>query len=238
MLWTVFALALSAASATPLDEDIDFQEGKRLVDDLDYERAVFRFQKLTKSDRPAEQRAVVYAWLGLTYANLGDEGEAIKAFVVAIKLDPLVELPPSSPKVAQTFDKARKQVRDEVKADGDGDGIPDGNDRCPGEPETKNGFEDDDGCKDEVPAAKPVDTDGDGVPDAVDTCPADKGDAAYNGCVPPPPPPKGAPVLPSSVASSSAPAPSASPWAPPSASSPPRARTPPSTRSSRTRNKI
>lgn len=193
MLWTVIALALSAA-APPLEEDIDFQEGKRLVDELDYERAVFRFQKLTKSDRPAEQRAVVHAWLGLTYANLGDEGEAIKAFVVAIKLDPLVVLPPSSPKVAQTFDKARKIARDEVRADADGDGIPDGNDRCPNEPETKNGFEDDDGCKDEVKAA-PVDGDGDGVADDVDTCKDVKGDAAHAGCPAPPPPPDGPPVL-------------------------------------------
>lgn len=196
MLWTVLALALSAA-APPLEEDIDFQEGKRLVDELDYERAVFRFQKLTKSDRPAEQRAVVYAWLGATYANLGDEAEAIKSFVVAIKLDALVSLPPSSPKVAQTFDKARKIAREEIKADRDGDGIADGSDSCPDEAETKNGFKDDDGCKDEAPVVAPVvvDGDGDGVPDASDKCPALAGDATTSGCPPPPPPPDGAPVL-------------------------------------------
>jgi outer membrane protein OmpA-like peptidoglycan-associated protein len=36
-------------------------------------------------------------------------------------------------------------------ADRDKDGIPNDADECPDEPETKNGFEDDDGCPDEVP---------------------------------------------------------------------------------------
>ena len=36
--------------------------------------------------------------------------------------------------------------------DNDKDGVPDENDKCPNEPETKNGFQDDDGCPDEVPA--------------------------------------------------------------------------------------
>lgn len=46
-----------------------------------------------------------------------------------------------------------------VKPDGcpvrdkDGDGIPDDVDKCPNEPETKNGFEDKDGCPDTVPEA-------------------------------------------------------------------------------------
>jgi OmpA-OmpF porin, OOP family len=37
--------------------------------------------------------------------------------------------------------------------DTDGDGILDENDKCPDQPETKNGFEDEDGCPDEIPAA-------------------------------------------------------------------------------------
>jgi len=36
--------------------------------------------------------------------------------------------------------------------DADGDGILDGDDKCKAEPETKNGFEDHDGCPDELPA--------------------------------------------------------------------------------------
>jgi len=37
--------------------------------------------------------------------------------------------------------------------DTDGDGIPDDKDKCPKEPETRNGFEDQDGCPDTVPEA-------------------------------------------------------------------------------------
>jgi outer membrane protein with beta-barrel domain/thrombospondin type 3 repeat protein len=50
-------------------------------------------------------------------------------------------------------------------ADRDGDGILDTADRCPLEPETVNGWEDDDGCPDVVP-----DSDGDGIDDLHDKC--------------------------------------------------------------------
>ena len=51
-----------------------------------------------------------------------------------------------------------------VRPDKDGDGIPDDVDKCPNEPEDKDGFQDDDGCPD-------PDNDGDGIPDALDKCP-------------------------------------------------------------------
>jgi OmpA-OmpF porin, OOP family len=48
--------------------------------------------------------------------------------------------------------------------DRDGDGIPDNVDKCPDQPETYNGFEDEDGCPDDP------DTDGDGITDSKDQC--------------------------------------------------------------------
>jgi outer membrane protein OmpA-like peptidoglycan-associated protein len=48
--------------------------------------------------------------------------------------------------------------------DRDGDGIPDAVDRCPNEPEDKDGFQDEDGCPD-------PDNDNDGIPDGRDKCP-------------------------------------------------------------------
>jgi outer membrane protein OmpA-like peptidoglycan-associated protein len=48
--------------------------------------------------------------------------------------------------------------------DADGDGIHVPLDRCPGEPEDKDGFEDEDGCPDQ-------DNDKDGIPDVHDKCP-------------------------------------------------------------------
>jgi len=53
--------------------------------------------------------------------------------------------------------------------DRDGDGFADDVDRCPDEPEDKDGFEDDDGCAD-------LDNDQDGVPDAKDQCPKEAED--------------------------------------------------------------
>ena len=53
--------------------------------------------------------------------------------------------------------------------DTDGDGIPDNADKCPNEPEDKDGFQDDDGCPD-------PDNDADGVPDAQDKCPTEAED--------------------------------------------------------------
>ena len=50
--------------------------------------------------------------------------------------------------------------------DRDGDGVPDDVDKCPDEPEDRDGFEDDDGCPD-------PDNDGDGIPDVSDKCPND-----------------------------------------------------------------
>ena len=55
---------------------------------------------------------------------------------------PAPALPPPSPAPAPVVDK-----------DTDGDGIPDSIDKCPNEPETVNGYQDDDGCPDELPAA-------------------------------------------------------------------------------------
>jgi subtilisin family serine protease len=51
--------------------------------------------------------------------------------------------------------------------DTDSDGIPDSEDSCVTEAETVNGFEDTDGCPDEIPV---TDTDSDGIPDSEDSC--------------------------------------------------------------------
>src|ERR1019366_4774108 len=48
--------------------------------------------------------------------------------------------------------------------DRDHDGVPDISDRCPDEPEDRDGYQDDDGCPE-------LDNDGDGILDVVDQCP-------------------------------------------------------------------
>ncbi len=59
--------------------------------------------------------------------------------------------------------------------DRDGDGVPDDTDKCPDDPEDRDGFEDDDGCPD-------PDNDGDGVLDTQDKCPNVPGPASNGGC--------------------------------------------------------
>jgi outer membrane protein OmpA-like peptidoglycan-associated protein len=59
--------------------------------------------------------------------------------------------------------------------DRDGDGIKNALDRCPTEPEDKDGFQDTDGCPD-------PDNDGDGIADAQDKCPNVKGPKENQGC--------------------------------------------------------
>jgi outer membrane protein OmpA-like peptidoglycan-associated protein len=59
--------------------------------------------------------------------------------------------------------------------DRDSDGILDRDDKCPDEPEDKDGFQDDDGCPD-------PDNDGDGILDINDRCPNEAGPASTGGC--------------------------------------------------------
>ena len=68
-----------------------------------------------------------------------------------------------------------KCVAPVLPPDTDGDGILDKNDKCPTEPEDKDGFEDADGCPD-------PDNDKDGVLDAADKCPNDPGPPDNDGC--------------------------------------------------------
>ncbi len=95
-------------------------------------------------------------------------------------------------------------------ADRDNDGIRDDIDKCPDEPEDKDGFQDEDGCPDpdndqdgvldkedgcpNQPGTKAMDgcpdTDGDEVPDNVDGCPEIPGPPENNGC-----PVEGPPVV-------------------------------------------
>jgi outer membrane protein OmpA-like peptidoglycan-associated protein len=61
------------------------------------------------------------------------------------------------------------------ETDRDGDGILDKDDKCPDQPEDKDGFQDEDGCPD-------PDNDNDGVLDANDRCPNVPGPLANQGC--------------------------------------------------------
>jgi outer membrane protein OmpA-like peptidoglycan-associated protein len=67
-------------------------------------------------------------------------------------------------------------------ADRDHDGIIDSSDACPDVPETKNGYQDDDGCPDELPPPPDPDRDGDTIVDRIDPCPDEVGPVSNQGC--------------------------------------------------------
>ncbi len=110
--------------------------------------------------------AELYAGIGAKYRV--DNGWGLRA-------DGRILFPPSSASDGPTVDWevmlsiykefGRKEVPKVTgPKDSDGDGIPDDVDKCPNEPEDKDGFQDADGCPD-------PDNDHDGIPDAQDKCP-------------------------------------------------------------------
>jgi len=113
--------------------------------------------------------ALLFAGAGLKYRV--DNGWGLR-------VDARILFPPSSKdgsftedfeallSIYKEFGRA-KVVKVEPKVvdnDPDKDGIVGDADRCPNEPEDKDGFQDDDGCPD-------LDNDGDGIPDSADKCP-------------------------------------------------------------------
>jgi outer membrane protein OmpA-like peptidoglycan-associated protein len=70
---------------------------------------------------------------------------------------------------APTLPPIRVPLPAHLEPDRDGDGLRDSIDKCPDEPEDKDGFEDDDGCPD-------PDNDHDGIGDSVDKCPLEAED--------------------------------------------------------------
>lgn len=84
------------------------------------------------------------------------------------------------------LDHAEEHLDNLVEPDRDGDGILDGVDRCPDDPEDEDGFEDSDGCPD-------PDNDRDGIEDHRDACPntpeTRNGFLDEDGCPDTPPPP-------------------------------------------------
>jgi outer membrane protein OmpA-like peptidoglycan-associated protein len=72
-------------------------------------------------------------------------------------------------RLAHRLSPRDKCVAPPKPGDKDGDGILDNVDKCPNDPEDKDGFEDDDGCPD-------PDNDKDGIPDVKDKCPLEPED--------------------------------------------------------------
>jgi hypothetical protein len=114
LLSAVLSLLLSTS---PLEGNIAFQEGRRLADEFEYEKAIFRFREAARDESLGIDRATALVWLGLTYVKIGEQKAADDAFLEAVRIDPLVALPPSTPpKILEALEAARRKLRDERAA--------------------------------------------------------------------------------------------------------------------------
>ena len=119
MLTASLAVFFSLVAAPPpLSEDPAYQEGMRLYDAFEYERATFRFKEALRiAGRSDADRATIYLRLGMTYAELRDDESAMEAFMDALDADPLLVLPDdAAPKIKALLDDARRAVRKKREA--------------------------------------------------------------------------------------------------------------------------
>lgn len=108
-------LAFFATADSPMPDDPAFTEGLRLLEDFEYEKAIFRFREaLRDPQKTQKQKAICHVYVGLTLAELREEDGAIDAFADAVRADAFVTLPPdASPKVKELLDIGRRRVASE-----------------------------------------------------------------------------------------------------------------------------
>jgi hypothetical protein len=135
------------------DAQAHYLAGKAAEDAGDFDKAIAEFQKANETF-PAP---LMLYHLGEAYRLKGDREKALDAFQRYTSADP-------NGKAVGDAKAKIATLEGELKADRDGDGIPDLRDRCPEKAEDKDGWQDDDGCPDD-------DNDGDGMVDQVDRCP-------------------------------------------------------------------
>jgi hypothetical protein len=104
MIGLVLVAALAAASEAPSP----VEEGVRLYEALQFERAALVLKRVAADSSISDsERARANLFLGLSSAQLLDEAGAREAFARAAELDPHVHLPAGvSPKVERTFRQA------------------------------------------------------------------------------------------------------------------------------------
>ena len=111
----VVALLVLGAS---LEDDTSYQEGLKLVEDFENEKAIFRFQEaLDTEGRTDAERVVVLQTMGNAYAEIGDFVRAVATYEMALAFDPLLSpAAGSSPKILELVDEARRNVRAKAAA--------------------------------------------------------------------------------------------------------------------------
>jgi|GEM_PF-1866336 len=95
----------------------DFTQGKTLYMELEYEQALFRFQKAAlDASAPASDRAQALVWVAMCYAGVGDETAAKRALEDAAVLDGTIQLPREAAPTLRPWMTAAKQKAAKAKA--------------------------------------------------------------------------------------------------------------------------
>ena len=108
----VTSICLGLAGAEPLATDPAFQQGMALFDQLEFEQAAFRFESAALDPgRPSADRAQIFLWLGIAYANANRFELAEPALEKAFVEDESVAVPPDqSPRVVELIEAARERA--------------------------------------------------------------------------------------------------------------------------------
>jgi len=112
----IILMAFLAAGTSPLPDDVPFNEGLQLLEDFEYEKAIFRFREAVRDpDKTAEQRAICHIYVGVTLAELREDAGAIGAFEEAVRADASATLPvDASPKVKEMLRTARANIASDI----------------------------------------------------------------------------------------------------------------------------
>lgn len=109
----VVSLVVLLVAAGALDDNQAYQEGISLYQELEYEQAIFRFEQAALSpDLTDGEKAMVFGWMAMAYAGIGDAAGAKRSLDLAVAKDPAVTLPGfAPPKVKEWLEEARGKAK-------------------------------------------------------------------------------------------------------------------------------
>ena len=113
--------------------------------------------------------------IGLGQAGPAEDHLKVAEDNIRRAIDASRDCAPKQVTIAQAPEAVPVVIEKLEAKDTDGDGVPDDIDRCPLDPEDKDGYQEEDGCPD-------PDNDNDGIVDAMDACPNNPGPLENRGC--------------------------------------------------------
>ena len=100
----LWGIALGLVLSGALDTNEAFQEGVNLYQELEFEQAIFRFESAALApDLSDQERAMVFGWMAMSYAGIGNVQGARRSLTNALNKDPTMTLPAFAPPKVKTW---------------------------------------------------------------------------------------------------------------------------------------